>query len=77
MWSVVLEETHKKEVEKIKEAQAEHKEILSVIREDRRKEGKTIKLEEKRRIKEIIAMSETSRAHALADEFGLELVETE
>ena len=73
----VLEETHKKEVEKIKEAQAEHKEIVSVIREDRKKEGKRIKLEEKKRIKEIVAMPEEERVKALADEFGLEVVEVE
>ena len=73
----VLEETHKKEVEKIKEAQAEHKEILSVVREERKKEGTRIKLEEKKRIKEIVAMPEEERVKALADEFGLEVVETE
>jgi hypothetical protein len=73
----VLEDTHKVEVQKIKEAQAEHKEILSVIREDRKKEGKRIKLEEKKRIKEIVAMPEEERVKALADEFGLEVVEAE
>ena len=73
----VLEETHQKEVEKIKEAQAEHKEILSVVREERKKEGTRIKLEEKKRIKEIVALPEEERAAALADEFGLEVVETQ
>lgn len=73
----VLEDTHKEEIKKIKEAQTEHKEIISVIREDRKKQGKRINLEEKKRIKEIVAMPEEERVKALADEFGLEVVEVE
>ena len=48
-----------------------------MIREDRKKEGKRINLEEKKRIKEIVAMPEEERVKALADEFGLEVVEAE
>ncbi len=38
---------------------------------------KKVKKEEKKRVKEIVAMPEEERVSALADEFGLEIVEVE
>jgi len=52
-------------------------EITKVIEEDRAAQGEKIKKAEKKRIKEIVAMPEEARIEALANEFGLEVVEVE
>ena len=43
----------------------------------KKEKGEKIKRQEKKRIKEIVAMPEEERLHTLADEFGLEIVEVE
>ena len=43
----------------------------------KKEKGEKIKRQEKKRIKEIVSMPEEERLHALADEFGLEIVEVE
>ena len=73
----VVEKTHATEVKKIEAAQQEFLEITKVIEDDRAKQGEKIKKAEKKRIKEIVAMPEEARIQALADEFGLEVVEVE
>ena len=72
-----VEKTHATEVKKIEAAQQEFLQITKVIEEDRAKQGEKIKKAEKKRIKEIVAMPEEARIQALADEFGLEVVEVE
>ena len=43
----------------------------------KKEKGEKIKRQEKKRIKEIVSMPEEERVSALADEFGLEIVEVE
>ena len=50
---------------------------VEALEEIRKDEGEKVKREEKKRIKEIITMPEEDRVKALADEFGLEIVEVE
>jgi len=71
----VINETHKKELEEFQRVEEEHKIVVEALEEVRKKEGTKIKKAEKKRIKEIITMPEEDRVKALADEFGLEIVE--
>ena len=43
----------------------------------KKEKGEKIKRQEKKRIKEIVSMPKEERVSALADEFGLEIVEVE
>jgi len=71
----ILKESHKKELEEFQRVEEEHKIVVEALEEVRKKEGTKIKKAEKKRIKEIITMPEEDRVKALADEFGLEIVE--
>jgi hypothetical protein len=73
----VINKTHEEEVKKIKKAHEDFKVVVAAVEEERKEAGDKIKREEKKRIKEIVAMPEEERATALADEFGLEIVEVE
>ena len=71
----ILKESHKKELKELQRVEEEHKIVVEALEEVRKKEGTKIKKAEKKRIKEIITMPEEDRVKALADEFGLEIVE--
>ena len=73
----VVNKVHEEEVKKIKKAHEDFKVVVAAVEEERKEQGKKIKREEKRRIKQIIEMPENLRLHVLADEFGLEIVEVE
>jgi hypothetical protein len=73
----VINKAHEAETKKIQQAQEEYLEITKVIQADREAMGKKILKTEKKRIKEIAAMTEEARVEALASEFGLEVVEVE
>lgn len=73
----VINETHKQERVEKERATEDFKVAVEALEEERKQAGEKVKKEEKKRIKEIVAMPEEERASALADEFGLEIVEVE
>ena len=73
----VINETHKHERVEKERATEDFKVAVEALDEERKQAGEKVKQEEKRRIKEIVAMPEKERVSALADEFGLEIVEVE
>ena len=73
----VINETHKQERVEKERATEDFKVAVETLEEERKQAGEKVKKEEKKRIKEIVAMPEEERLHALADEFGLEIVEVE
>ena len=73
----VINETHKNERVEKERATEDFKVAVEALEEERQQAGEKVKKEEKKRIKEIIAMPEKERVSALADEFGLEIVEVE
>ena len=73
----VINETHKQERVEKERATEDFKFAVEALEEERKQAGEKVKKEEKKRIKEIVAMPEEERVSALADEFGLEIVEVE
>jgi len=73
----VINETHKHERVEKERATEDFKVAVEALDEERKQAGEKVKQEEKRRIKEIVAMPEKERVSALAEEFGLEIVEVE
>ena len=73
----VINETHKQERVEKERATEDFKVAVEALEEERKQAGEKVKKEEKKRIKEIVAMPEEERVSALADEFGLEIVEVE
>ena len=73
----VINETHKHERVEKERATEDFKVAVEALEEERKQAGEKVKKEEKKRIKEIVAMPEEERASALADEFGLEIVEVD
>ena len=73
----VINETHKHERVEKERATEDFKVAVEALDEERKQAGEKVKKEEKKRIKEIVAMPEKERVSALADEFGLEIVEVE
>ena len=73
----VINETHKQERVEKERATEDFKVAVEALEEERKQAGEKVKKEEKKRIKEIVAMPEEERASALADEFGLEIVEVD
>ena len=73
----IIETSYKKEIEGIKKTQEEYSLTIKALQEDRIDIGKKIKEEEKKRIKEIMTMPTEERVAALAEEFGLEIVEVD
>jgi len=73
----VINETHKQERVEKERATEDFKVAVEALEEERKQAGEKVKKEEKKRIKEIVAMPEEERASALAEEFGLEIVEVE
>jgi len=73
----VINETHKHERVEKERATEDFKVAVEALEEERKQAGEKVKKEEKKRIKEIVAMPEEERAAALADEFGLEIVEVD
>ena len=72
-----INETHKQERVEKERATEDFKVAVEALEEERKQAGEKVKKEEKKRIKEIVAMPEKERVSALADEFGLEIVEVE
>lgn len=73
----VINETHKHERVEKERATEDFKVAVEALEEERKQAGEKVKKEEKKRIKEIVAMPEEERVSALADEFGLEIVEVD
>ena len=73
----IINETHKQERVEKERATEDFKVAVEALEEERKQAGEKVKKEEKKRIKEIVAMPEEERVSALADEFGLEIVEVE
>ena len=73
----VINETHKNERVEKERATEDFKVAVEALEEERKQAGEKVKKEEKKRIKEIVAMPEEERVSALADEFGLEIVEVD
>lgn len=73
----VINETHKHERVEKERATEDFKVAVEALDEERKQAGEKVKKEEKKRIKEIVAMPEEERVSALADEFGLEIVEVD
>ena len=73
----VINETHKQERVEKERVTEDFKVAVEALEEERKQAGEKVKKEEKKRIKEIVAMPEEERVSALADEFGLEIVEVE
>ena len=73
----VINETHKHERVEKERATEDFKVAVEALEEERKQAGEKVKKEEKKRIKEIVAMPEEERVSALANEFGLEIVEVE
>ena len=73
----VINETHKHERVEKERATEDFKVAVEALEEERKQAGEKVKKEEKKRIKEIVAMPEEERVSALADEFDLEIVEVE
>jgi len=73
----VLNDSHEEEVKEKLKVQHNFKVVVAAVEKERKEAGEKIKRQEKKRIKEIVAMPEEERVSALADEFGLEIVEVE
>ena len=73
----VINETHKNERVEKERATEDFKVAVEALEEGRKQAGEKVKKEEKKRIKEIVAMPEEERVAALANEFGLEIVEVD
>ena len=73
----VINEIHKHERVEKERTTEDFKVAVEALEEERKQAGEKVKKEEKKRIKEIVAMPEEERVSALADEFGLEIVEVE
>ena len=73
----VINETHETERKEKARVEKDHKLVVEALEFERAKEGKQVKAEEKKRIKEVLEMPEEERVQALADEFGFEVVEVE
>jgi len=73
----VINETHKQERVEKERATEDFKVAVEALEEERKQAGEKVKKEEKKRIKEIVAMPQEERVQALADEFGFEIVEVE
>ena len=73
----VINETHETERKEKARVEKDHQLIVEALEHERAKEGKQVKAEEKKRIKEVLKMPEEERVQALADEFGFEVVEVE
>ena len=73
----VINETHETERKEKARVEKDHQLVVEALELERAKEGKQVKAEEKKRIKEVLEMPEEERVKALSDEFGLEIVEVE
>lgn len=73
----VINETHETERKEKARVEKDHQLVVEALEFERAKEGKQVKAEEKKRIKEVLEMPEEERVQALADEFGFEVVEVE
>jgi hypothetical protein len=73
----VINETHETERKEKARVEKDHQLVVEALEFERAKEGKQVKAEEKKRIKEVLEMPEEERIQALADEFGFEVVEVE
>ena len=73
----VINETHETERKEKARVEKDHQLIVEALEFERAKEGKQVKAEEKKRIKEVLEMPEEERVKALSDEFGFEVVEVE
>jgi len=73
----VINETHETERKEKARVEKDHQLVVEALELERAKEGKQVKAEEKKRIKEVLEMPEEKRVQALADEFGFEVVEVE
>jgi len=73
----VINETHETERKEKARVEKDHQLVVEALELERAKEGKQVKAEEKKRIKEVLEMPEEERVQALADEFGFEVVEVE
>jgi hypothetical protein len=73
----VINETHETERKEKARVEKDHQLVVEALEFERAKEGKQVKAEEKKRIKEVLEMPEEERVQALSDEFGFEVVEVE
>jgi len=73
----VINETHETERKEKARVEKDHQLVVEALEFERAKEGKQVKAEEKKRIKEVLEMPEEERVKALSDEFGFEVVEVE
>jgi uncharacterized membrane protein len=73
----VINETHETERKEKARVEKDHQLVVEALELERAKEGKQVKAEEKKRIKEVLEMPEEERVKALSDEFGFEVVEVE
>jgi len=73
----VINETHETERKEKARVEKDHQLVVEALEFERAKEGRQVKAEEKKRIKEVLEMPEEERVQALADEFGFEVVEVE
>ena len=73
----VINKAHETERKEKARVEKDHKLVVEALEFERAKEGKQVKAEEKKRIKEVLEMPEEERVQALADEFGFEVVEVE
>ena len=71
----LLEDSHKEEKKQKKDQEDKYRELVKIVEEKRKLEGKKIRKEEKKRIKEIIKKPLNEQAKMLADEYGFEVVE--
>ena len=71
----LLEDSHKEEKKQKKDQEDKYRELVKVVEEKRKLEGKKIRKEEKKRIKEIVKKPLAEQAKMLADEYGFEVVE--
>jgi len=71
----LLEDSHKEEKKQKKDQEDKYRELVKIVEEKRKLEGKKIRKEEKKRIKEIVKKPLAEQAKMLADEYGFEVVE--
>ena len=71
----LLEDSHKEEKKQKKDQEDKYRELVRIVEEKRKLEGKKIRKEEKKRIKEIVKKPLNEQAKMLADEYGFEVVE--
>ena len=71
----LLEDSHKEEKKQKKDQEDKYRELVKIVEEKRKLEGKKIRKEEKKRIKEIVKKPLNEQAKMLADEYGFEVVE--